>query len=496
MQNISRRKFIVFTGVAGAAALAGLAGCSGGGEASSSASESSSESSSSSSSTSTSSSSVAEPLSVETDLASMTWDDILAEADGDTVTFLAWGSMGADPFVQAWWEHLAEDVKAKYNVTIEYADFDSAEYEKITTDIENGATATYDMFWYTGAMTAPIRAIDGAFGEDWVASLDNTVYLNPTNTYVLFDGAQETDAMEAPFQGLNPSLVYSTDLWDHALAYDAEEGGKRGLFHNFAELAEWVKINPGKFSYMDLTGAGSFHGLFFLKAILAELTTDGAGGWKPVYDESDDEDVRRAKIEANIDDWYDWSVSSEASEEAFYERASYLWAYLNELAPNLMQGDGAPFYVQTAPDMMQYVMAGDLACTFTTCTSVASRVAAAPESYMANPAIYMLQTSVGAWDYSIITSNSAHKAAAMVVANEMLDPEQQAFAFETTGNGYNVEYELLDSAQKDAFDEVVAEMGTLSPSVDEIALRSYTDKFGTVATWLASGWAQYVGNAS
>jgi spermidine/putrescine-binding protein len=145
--------------------------------------------------------------------------------------------------------------------------------------------------------------------------------------------------------------------------------------------------------------------------------------------------------------------------------------------------------------MMQRVIAGDLACTFTTCTSVSERVKAAPDSYMPNPAIYMLQTSVGAWDYSIILSNAKAKAAAMVVANEMLDPSQQAIAFQTTGNGYNVDYGKLDAPQKKEFDDVISAMGTLSPSTEEIALQSYTDKFGVVAQWIPTGWVQKVQSA-
>lgn len=479
--NISRRKFVALGGAtAGFAALAGLAGCSSG-------------SGSASASASSASASGVPGGSVETDLAKMTWDDVLAEAKGQTVTFLAWGSGGADPFVQQWWDKLAEDVKEKYDVTIQYAEFDQAEYAKITTDLENKADATYDMFWYTGAMTAPIRATgDGVFGEKWVAKLDNYKYLDPTNNYVTFDGADLTNDEEAPFQGLNPSLVYSTDLWDHTIGWDQEKDGKKGLPTNFTELAAWTAANPGKFSYMDLTGKGSFHGLFFLKAILAELTSDGNGGWKAVYDEADDAKTRRAKIQTNIDEWYAWSNGTEASEEAFYEKADYLWAYLNEIKPNLLQGDGGPAYMATAPDMMQRVIAGDLACTFTTCTSISERVAAAPDSYMPNPAIYMLQTSVGAWDYSIIMSNAKAKAAAMVVANEMLDPSQQAIAFQTTGNGYNVAYDKLDDSQKKEFDDVFKAMGSLSPSTDEIEAQSYTDKFGKVAAWIPTGWAQKV----
>jgi ABC-type uncharacterized transport system YnjBCD substrate-binding protein len=429
------------------------------------------------------------------ELAGKSWDEIVKAADGQTVSFLAWGSLGADPYVQKMWEDLAARVKDKYNVTIQYTDWDQAEYQKLTTDIENGAPATYDLFWYNGATIAPLRAINGVL-TNWVSVLDNSKYLDMSNEFNQFDGVQGTDNLEAPFQSVQPSLVYSADKWDHHLAWNEEKNGVKGLFHNFAELQEWAKANPGQFTYMDLTGAGSFHGTLFLEAILAELTDDGNGGWKPVYDESDDAATRHQKIQANIDQWYEWSNSPEASEEAFYKKAGYVWAYLNELAPNLMQGDNGPMYIATAPEMRQYVIAGDLACVFTTCTSVSSRVADAPSDYPSNPAIYMLQTSIGSWDYSVIMNNSQHKAAALVVANEMLDPDFQANAFLTDGNGYSVDYNKLGSEQKATFDKVFKEMGTLTPTADELAVQSYNDKLGNVTAWLASGWDQYVNKAS
>ena len=44
-------------------------------------------------------------------------------------------------------------------------------------------------------------------------------------------------------------------------------------------------------------------------------------------------------------------------------------------------------------------------------------------------------------------------------------------------------YDKLDDSQKKEFDDVFKAMGSLSPSTEEIAAQSYTDKFGKVA-WL------------
>ena len=75
MKSMSRRNFVTLMGAAAGTIAAGsaLSGCGNSG-------------SNSNSSTSN--------KSVETDVKNMSWDDVLKEAKGQTVTFLAWGSGG------------------------------------------------------------------------------------------------------------------------------------------------------------------------------------------------------------------------------------------------------------------------------------------------------------------------------------------------------------------------------------------------------------------
>ena len=91
--------------------------------------------------------------------------------------------------------------------------------------------------------------------------------------------------------------------------------------------------------------------------------------------------------------------------------------------------------------------------------------------------------------------NSPSKAAAMVVSNAMLEPAQQALAFETTGNGFNIDVTKLDAEQQAEFNATVEEMGALSPTAEEVAQQGYVDKYGKVASWIASGWDQKVNRA-
>ncbi|MDR2672677.1 MAG: hypothetical protein LBC35_05220 [Coriobacteriales bacterium] len=54
-----------------------------------------------------------------------------------------------------------------------------------------------------------------------------------------------------------------------------------------------------------------------------------------------------------------------------------------------------------------------------------------------------MQTSVGYPDFLVISKNSQHKAAAMVVSNLLLEPEMNARVTEVTGNAYNLDLNKL-----------------------------------------------------
>lgn len=209
--EVTRRRFLALSGVA-LVALAGggaLAGCNGseGGDAKGGDA----------------------PAKV---IEEMTWDEILAEAKGKQVSFLAWGADGADAYVQQWWQHLQTYVKDTYEIDLVLTEDSAAEQEKIATDMKNGTDATYDMYWGLGSVLANTGAI---YDAQWLTKLPNSEYLDMESPFNTFDGVKAIDGHFAPFQGLNPSLVYSSDLWSRDLDWDASEGDVNGLFHDFTE---------------------------------------------------------------------------------------------------------------------------------------------------------------------------------------------------------------------------------------------------------------------
>jgi ABC-type uncharacterized transport system YnjBCD substrate-binding protein len=433
--------------------------------------------------------------SVETNLADMTWEEILAEAGGDTVTFCAWGSGGADAMVQQYWEYVRQRARDDYNITVEYVEDTAENEQRFVSDYENNIDATVDMFWGASGSIQPMGAkgaLWGDGGNQWVKKLPNSEYLDWNAIDVLYNGTMPTDGYQAQFMKVTPAMVYAADKYDAALNWDGSrtESGAvvYGLPHNLTELSLWVKKYPGNFTYLDLLGNGGFHGKQFVTSALYELTDDGSGGWKAVYDETDGADARFEKIQKNAEEWNAWAVSDAAGEDAFIEKAGYVWAYFNELEPDLFQGDSGAYYGADAYDMISHVNAGDIAVSFTTCVSIYPKTQSDP-SYLPEGQLYLMETSVGYPDFVVISKNSRHKAAAMALCNLLLEPEVNAEVTAVTGNAYNLDLTKLSPEDKAIFDGMMAGFpeGTAA-SPEQLATSAHNVSSGSIAGWIGAAW--------
>ncbi|MDR2605802.1 MAG: hypothetical protein LBC38_00795 [Oscillospiraceae bacterium] len=441
----------------------------------------------------------AAPNAVNSALAQMTWVEILAEADGDTITFCAWGSGGADAMVQQYWEYFKQRAKDDYNITVEYVEDTAENEQRFVSDYTDGIAATIDMFWGASGSIQPMGEKGVLWGDDgnrWLEKVPNSQYLDWTAADVLYNGTMPTNGYQAPFMKVTPAMVYAADKYDAELAWNEmrQSGGGTiyGLPHNLTELSLWVQLYPGKFTYLDLLGNGGFHGKQFVTSALYELTDDGNGGWKAVYDASDDAAVRSEKIRKNAEAWNAWAISPDANEAAFIEKAGYVWVYFNELEPFLLQGDAGAYYGADAYDMISRVNVGDIALSFTTCVSIYPKTQSDP-SYLPNGRLYLMETSVGYPDFVVISKNSAHKAAAIALCNLLLEPDVNAKVTAVTGNAYNLDLTKLSAADRAIFDDMMAGFpdGT-AVLPDKLATSAQNISSGSIAGWLGTAWDSQV----
>lgn len=485
--EITRRRFIQALGLvgAGAAASVALSACGNGGNAGGGSTDSEGSDATTS-------------LSVETDLAAMTWDDILAEARGGTVTFCAWGSGGADAMVQKYWEYVDERLKSEYNITTEWVEYGNEQQERFIQDYEANIDATIDIIY--GASINKLVEADVCWGNDgnqWVMKMPNSKFIDWARQDAQYNGVVPTDGYQAPFMKTTPAMVYAADKytakvdWDQTGTFEGTE--VPGLPKNLTELRKWAEKYPGKFTYLNLLGNGGFHGTAFVESIMFELTDDGNGGWKPVYDEADDIKTRSQKIQAHAQEWNSWALSGSPTEESFIAKSGYVWAYLNELEPFLFKGDNnEPYYGADAYDMIARVNAGDIALSFTTCMSIYPKTQADP-SYLPNAQLYLMQTSVGGSGFIQMAKNSKHKACAMVVCNLLLEPECNAQITAINGNAYCDSLNTMNAEERKIFEDMLASFpdGTAS-TADDLEYNAHNVSIGVASSWLGTSWDSQV----
>lgn len=325
--------------------------------------------------------------------------------------------------------------------------------------------------------------------------------------------AQTKDAFDSAWSDCGTAYTISS-----VRSFLASSGAKGviayGVPSTFAELAEWVKIYDGQFSYPNYTNASaSFHTDLLVQAAIYELTWDGNGGWKQASD--------RAANVASVNS----ALESVSTAEDFKDAFGYVFNYLNDIEPYLYPYTSAyvPYIDSGSITGYNSKMVGNgtsdtdysdgtIMLALTTCTSIDSRVipgsghgVVAQYSYDAE--VFSLSTGCYSDYYVFIPANSSHVSAAMVVANWLLDPEVQFKWYTQTGNGLNIDLdkEMYDTESGEGLDYTVSEYFedddhklstyTLSLSVDTLKAVSVASDLTPFATTAASAWKTYVYDA-
>jgi putative thiamine transport system substrate-binding protein len=196
-------------------------------------------------------------------------------------------------------------------------------------------------------------------------------------------------------------------------------------------LLDWARANPGRFAYPQ---PPDFLGSTFLKQAVMELAPDPTVLTEPV------------------------------SEESYHEATAPLWAYLDDLTPNLWRGGAA--YPQSGPRLIQLMNDGeiDLALSFNPNE---------PSNAIANFELpdtvrsYVLDGgTIGNASFVAIPYNANAKAGALVLANFLMSPQAQAHKSDPAvwGNGTVLALDKLSPEDRAAFDGIERGIAALSPA--------------------------------
>jgi putative thiamine transport system substrate-binding protein len=325
------------------------------------------------------------------------WSDIVAASRGQTVYWNAWAG---------------DAVKQRYGITIEHVKLkDTAEaVTRVVAEKAAGRDAggMVDLIWINGPNFLSMKEQGLLFGPitDRLPhfALVDTVG-KPSN---VVDFTVPVDGLESPWR--LAQIVY---VYDSARTKDPPR--------SIPAMLDWARRNPGRLTHPTVR---NFLGSTFLKQALYELTPDPAVLQKPATD-------------AN-----------------FGPVTAPLWAWYDQLKPLLWRG-GTEF-PESGPAARQLLNDGDIDLTLSFNPSEAA-VSIASGLLPDTARVYTMERgTIGNTSFVAIPYNAAHKEAAMVVADFLLEPAAQAHAQDINfmGNFTVLDLAKLAPAERKLFSDL------------------------------------------
>ena len=307
-------------------------------------------------------------------LAALPWDSVVARARGTTVTWLMWrGDPSINAYVDGW---VKPRLRERYGVTLDAVDGQGAEIlNQLVVEREAGrARGTASLLWINGETFANLRA-ERLLGGPWAARLPNGAYVDSASAIVSRDFEQDPAGYESPWGQVQFALIY-----DSARTPDPPR--------SYAELAEWIRAHPGRFTHDQ-----QFAGVAFLKGL---LYAEGGG-------------VERFR--GGFDS------------TRYAEGSARVWAWLDRVRPAFWRGgrtyppDVAALHRLFANGEVDFTMSHNQ-------NEVVTKVRQGIFPATARP-LLLRDGTIANTHFLGIPFNAPNAAGAMVVANFLLSPEAQ-----------------------------------------------------------------------
>jgi len=379
------------------------------------------------------------------------WDSVLAAAKGQTVNWYIWGgSDSINAFVDNFY---GVALKERYGITlnrIPIADTVDAVNQVLSEKQAGADPGAVDLIWINGENFFTLKQANLLY-PDWAQKLPNSQYVNWDNPAINRDFGNPVDNLESPWSSAQLQLVYDS------ARMNADE-----LPRSYADFKTWACAHPGRATYV-APGAGGFIGTRFVKGALFEIS-GGAEQW--------------ATFDQAL--WDKWSPE--------------LWKYFNELESCLWRNgetypkDEAELKNLFANNEVDFSMTNDITGAGT--GIAAGLLPATSRAFVFNN--YM----IGDFNYVAIPSNAPHKAAALALANLLLEPEFQAAQI-LPENGFGLGYAIdvnrvTDSAALAALEAASTKLGDSATPASDLANSLVGDAAPEYQNLIEQGWLENV----
>ena len=342
------------------------------------------------------------------------WEAVLAQAQGKTLDWYLYGGDDAiNGFVSG---HVAPRL-AELGVTLNTVPVaDTADaVNKVLGEVQAGRSAdgTVDAIWINGENFATGKQA-GLWFCGYPALLPNARYVDLTDPAVATDFGTPVDGCEAAWQQASSALVY-----DSARLTPADVA-------SLGALEAWARANPGRFTY---PAPPDFTGSMVVRTFL--------------YDTGGDPETLAGPFDA----------------ARFAPVAERLTARLQALEPALWRGGQT--YPTSQDAVEQLYATGEIDAFFTYGPgTVGNRVADGTFPATTREAVPDVG-NIGNVSSIAIPANSPDKAAAMVLANLLQDPQTQLRFYADAGSYPAIDVARTDPATREAFAAVQSDPSVL-----------------------------------
>ncbi len=380
------------------------------------------------------------------DVLGMSWEEIVAAADGGTVNWFMWGgSDSINAYVSEW---VGNNVKEKYNITLNRVGINDT-VEAVNTvlgETEAGVTdaGSVDMIWINGENFRTMKQGDLLFCG-YMDKMPNNQFINWDDGAIAYDFGTAVDGCEVPWGRAQVAVGYNTaNISDPPRTIPA--------------LMDWIKDNPGRFTY---PAPPDFTGSVFVRHVFYHA----AGG-----------------VENLLVD-FDQALYDEVSAKA--------WEMLNDIEPSLWR-EGSTYPNDSAALTQLFAnQEVDFTVTYQP-TSMGLNVinGTFPETVSS----YALDDgTIGNVHYVAIPHNSPNAAAAVVLANYLISPEAQFQKAQPDVWGVTTALNpaAIPAEWSEKFNSIPRHEAVVSQ--DELAERSLPELTGDWITAIEKGWIENVG---
>ncbi len=383
--------------------------------------------------------------SVDEELKDKEWSDITELADGSKVRIFMWGGDdGINRYMDEW---VAPNLKEAHNIELERVPMDTNEIlQKLSTEKRaNKNDGTIDIIWLNGENFKNAKEFELLYGPFSEKLPNYQNYVDTESLDVQYDFGTEVEGMEAPWGKVQFVFLYDEEKIQTPPA-------------SLEELKDWIKENPGKFTYPE---ANDFTGNAFLRHVLY----DAVGGPEKL-------------------------IETGFNEEVLKEHEEELWSYLREIQPSLWRKGET--YPATLTDLDRLYSQAEVWMTMGYNEARAESLIQDGVFPETTKSFVLESGSIGNTHFLAIPFNSPNKAGAMVAIDYMMSTDAQLAKYESTYWGENMALDptkLPEDAQ-----EKLAKMdrGASVLTPEELSESLLPEVDAGYVNWLKEHWVNEV----